>query len=467
MTATSLNPDSPALPIGNRREPFFDNCLIDKLSHVTWDLVDPVQTSCDFVFDQPWEGPYAGYAAVIQDGSLFRMYYRGTPAIKSAAVTCYAESRDGRSWVRPGLGLHAYEGHRETNIIFIDRSPDEKIAHNFTPFLDTNPAAPARERFKAVGGDDKHGLYALASADGVHWHKLQDGPVFTDGIFDSQNVPFWSAVEHCYVLYFRIWTEGHYKGLRSIARTTSRDFRHWTAPQPMTFGDAPAEELYTNVTLPYPGAPHLYVAFPSRFVPKRRWMKPARARELGVQEGREGDVSDTVFMTSRGGNSYQRSFPQAYLRPGLDEQDWVGRNGMIALGLLQLDESTMGFYRSRHYASKTSQTTLHTLRTDGFARLRAGARPGKVLTKPFVGAGSQLFLNFATSAAGTVRVEVLTPEGKPIAGFSGRGAAKLFGDSVHHPVKWTKSHHWGELAGRAIRLRFTMTEADLYALQQV
>jgi len=195
-------------------------------------------------------------------------------------------------------------------------------------------------------------------------------------------------------------------------------------------------------------------------------MSPKQARALGVLEGREGDVSDTVFMTSRGGTSYDRYFPEAYLKPGLDPKDWVGRNNMISLGLVQLDANTLGFYRCRHYASDSCHLNLHTLRTDGFARLRAGRQKGKVLTKTFIAEGEQLFLNFATSALGTVRIEVLDADNKPVEGFSGRAAPKLFGDSVHHPIKWSKNRSWSELTGRAIRLRFTLSEADLYALQQ-
>lgn len=467
MTQSNSNAGPAVREPGTGREPFFDDYLIDRLSHVAWELVDPVRTDHRIDFNLPWEGPFAAYATVIRDGDLYRFYYRGNPSIAGEAVACCAESRDGRTWTKPKLGLHPCGGRADTNIVLVDDPPDGKSTHNFTPFLDTNPAAPASERYKAVGGEDKKGLFAFASADGIHWRKLQEAPVFTAGVFDSQNVPFWSQAEGCYVLYFRVWTEGLYQGLRTIARTTSPDFRTWNAPERMTFGDTKPEELYTNVTQPYPPAPHLYVAFPSRFVPKRRWMDPARARELGVLEGREDDVSDSVFMTSRGGSTYQRCFPQAYLRPGPDEQDWVGRNGMIAVGLLQLDAQTLGFYRSHHYASPSSGFTLYTLRTDGFTRLRAGARRGRVLTKPFVAAGHTLCLNFSTSATGLIQVEALSGDGQPIDGFAGRDAARIFGDSVQHPVAWPRSRSWSELKGRTIRVRFTLTEADLYALQQV
>lgn len=464
LTAMSSTPLTP----GTRREPFFDGHLLEKLSHISHELVDPVPTEHVFRFDQPWEGAYSLYATIIKDADRYRLYYRGHGDLKKRSTSCYAESADGKTWTRPALGLIPDDERHDTNIFHIDPSKEERTSHNFTPFLDSNPAAAADERFKAVGGEDKAGLFGFVSADGIHWRKVQEGPIFRDGVFDSQNVPFWSEAENCYVLYFRVWTDGLYKGRRTIARTTSTDFRNWSAAQVMTFRDDPEEELYTNVTMPCPGSPHLYVALPSRFVQKRRWMEPAQARTLGVLEKRENDVSDTVFMTSRGGAVYDRHFPQAYIKPGADPQDWVGRNNMVSAGLVELDGgNTWGFYRCHHYASPTCHLRLHTLRRDGFARLRAGARRGRVLTKPFVAAGESLCLNFATSGTGLIRVEALDESGQPIEGFAGRGAAKLFGDSTHHAVTWPKKRAWSELAGRTIRLRFTMSEADLYAVQQV
>ncbi len=466
MSTPTQNSSNAVLAIGTRREPFFDGYLIDKLTRVTHELVDPTPTATTFPFDEPWEGAYSLYVVVIRDGDLFRMYYRGHSAIKADAYTCYAESRDGKNWVKPKLGLFPFEDRNDTNIILVEDDPKVKITHNFTPFLDVNPNVDPSQRFKAIAGNHKHGLFGFVSADGIHWSKFQDEAVFTAGIFDSQNVAFWSTAENCYVLYFRVWTGEGYTGLRTIARATSTDFKNWTKAEVMSFDGVPQEEYYTNVTEPYPLAPHIYISLPSRFVLKRQWMSSQQAKQLGVQEKREADVSDVLFMTSRGGNAYDRHFPQAYLKPGLDPQDWVGRNNMISQGLVQLDPTTLGFYVCRHYASDSCHLALQTLRNDGFARLRAGREKGKVLTKAFTAAGNQLFLNFATSAAGTVRIDVLDADGKPIEGFSGRASAKLFGDSVHHPVKWSKKRSWGELAGQNIRLRFTLAEADLYALQQ-
>jgi hypothetical protein len=267
-------------------------------------------------------------------------------------------------------------------------------------------------------------------------------------------------------LYFRVWTGEGYSGFRTIARSTSRDFLHWTEPQRMTFGAAPLEHLYTNATQPYPPAPHLYVAFASRFVPGRQWMSQTEAMARGVLDGREGDVSDLVFMTSRGGSEYRRQFPQALIRPGTDPSDWVGRSNMAVLGLLELPGNRLGFYRQHGYGTTHNRIELQTLRIDGFARLRAGSTPGTALTRPFTAAGRKLCLNFATSAAGSVRIEVLSADGTPLPGFSDDSAPEIFGDSVHYPITWVSDRSWSQLAGQAVRLRFTLQEADLYALQQ-
>jgi len=59
-----------------------------------------------------------------------------------------------------------------------------------------------------------------------------------------------------------------------------------------------------------------------------------------------------------------------------------------------------------------------TLRTDGFASLRARYSGGEVLTKPLKFEGSNLVLNFATSAAGSIRLEIQDANGNPLPGFA-------------------------------------------------
>ena len=67
------------------------------------------------------------------------MYYRGfVPKdgdLSPSQVTCYAESTNGIHFMRPNLGLYEFDGVRENNIVYRGLE-----AHNFTPFLDSNPS---------------------------------------------------------------------------------------------------------------------------------------------------------------------------------------------------------------------------------------------------------------------------------------------------------------------------------------
>ena len=170
-------------------------------------------------------------------------------------------------------------------------------------------------------------------------------------------------------------------------------------------------------------------------------------------------------MTTRGGNSYERTFLTALFRPGPDPNMWVARNCMAALGVVPLGNNRMAIYLQHHYASLSNHLVTYSLREDGLASVHGGDQKGVMVTKGFRHAGNGLWLNFATSAVGTLTVEILDVDGKPIPGFSEENQARLFGDSLEQEVRW-EGHEWRELLGRPIRLRFTLQDADLYSLRQ-
>ena len=74
-------------------------------------------------------------------------------------------------------------------------------------------------------------------------------------------------------------------------------------------------------------------------------------------------------------------------------------------------------------------------------------------------------MNFATSAAGSVRVEIQDPQGKPIDGFRLKDCPEMFGDSLNRALRWRGRSAVGQLAGRPVRLRFAIKDADLYSFQ--
>lgn len=364
-----------------RRELFVDEHMIHEINNARLKLHAPQPAGVAIRFDQPWEGAFSGYVTVIHDQNFYRMYYRGLPEAgqdgTNSEVTCCATSVDGVHWTKPNLGIYEYAGSKNNNIVLMNEQP---LCHNFAPFLDKNPASKQTERFKALAGTQNSGLVAFVSEDGFHWKRLQQEPVFRKGIFDSQNVVFWSEKEKQYVCFFRTWTGGEYAGFRTISRTTSPDFVNWTEPESMDFGDTPYEHLYTNQTTPYFRAAHLYLGLAARFMPGRKVISDRDADLIGVVKRYSNDCSDIVLLSSRGEASYDRTFMESLLRPGLGQENWVSRSNYAARGIVPISPSEMSIYVGKNYGQPTAFMERYRLRTDGFSSLHAGYDGGEVTT---------------------------------------------------------------------------------------
>ena len=444
------------ISLGSRLEPFVDDFLIDGLSGGELRLHSPTPKEVAIVFDAPWEGNTSAYVTVFQDGPIYRMYYRGAnydlaTETSSKQVTCYAESKDGIRWYKPNLGLFEYEGSKDNNIVWNGIG-----THNFTPFKDANPACSPEAKYKALASHGR-GLYAFQSPDGIHWSLMHDAPVITKGAFDSQNLAFWDSVRSRYVDFHR----GFRDGVRDIMTATSDDFQNWTEPDWIDQGSAPKEHLYTNAITPYFRAPHLFLGFPKRFAPTRQ-----------VADHPYPGVSDGVFMTSRDGIHWHR-WPEAFIRPGLQPERWVNRNNMTAWGLVQTKADIAGvpdeisLYSSEGYYVKDCRLRRFTLRQDGFVSVHAPHRGAELTTKPLVFDGSQLVINYSTSAVGSVRVEIQDALGQPLPGFTLDDSAEIYGDAIGQVVSWSAGADVSSLAGEPVRLRFVLHDADLYSLRFV
>jgi len=91
----------------------------------------------------------------------------------------------------------------------------------------------------------------------------------------------------------------------------------------------------------------------------------------------------------------------------------------------------------------------HVLRTDGFISVQAGAAPGELGTKPLRFRGSRLVLNYSTSAAGSVQVEIQDAAGNPLPGFRRTDCQPLVGDQIAGTVGWQGAPDLGGLGGSA------------------
>ena len=437
-----------AEPIGSRVEPFVDEHLIDRLSGAaTLKVQRPEPKEVVLVADKPWEGNTSAYYTVLQDNEKFRVYYRGshydeqTKKGTHREVACYAESSDGIHFTKPELGIFEFEGSKANNIVW-----DGPGGHCFTPFKDTNPKCAPDARFKAVTAV-KGGLIPLKSADGLHWQPMSEKPVITKGAFDSQNLAFWDPHLGKYREYHRA-----FRVVRDIMTGTSEDFLTWTDP---TWLDYPivgaTEHLYTNTIRNYPGAPHILIGFPTRFQPPTQQTEP-------------------TFMVSRDGQSFRR-YTEAVIPESAPEDRQGNRSNYMAWGVLQLpgpSKEWSVYAKEAYYTGPASRIRRFTFRPDGFVALTAltdaGQAEGEAVTRPLTFTGKSLVLNYRTKQNGSIQVELQDADGKPIGPFT-VDAGTLRGDHLAAKVSWGANSDVGQLAGKPLRIRFVLKDAELFSFR--
>jgi hypothetical protein len=469
------------LNIKDERQLFIDRGFVDRLENTFLKLHEPVSGGVAIQIDRPWEGPVNFGSIVFRYGDRFRMYYRAmtlNPGDESG-VLCVALSEDGSTWVKPALGL-TERGDRRDNNIVTDESGQPLM---LSPWLDTRPGVPFDEQIKAVTSEpvsgEKHTamvdpkgpkrLVFWVSADGFTFRKHDSQPELISHLpncFDGDTALFWSEAEQQYVLYYR-W----YDGYRTVARTTSKDLFHWTESLAMTYGNTAREQFYHNNTTPYFRAPHLYVALAARFMEGRRVVTDEQVKAIGLKSVQGhffgNDCSDGVLLTSRAGSTqYDRTFMETFIRPGPGASNWVSRTNYPLNGILPWGPERMMLFVTRHYMQDTWHIERLLLRTDGFASVTAPWAGGEMITQPFIFAGNVLEINYRTSAAGSVRVELQEADGKPIPGHTLDDCPDIIGDEIDRNVAWKKSGDDARrLVGETVRLRFAMRDADLYSLR--
>ena len=173
------------------------------------------------------------------------------------------------------------------------------------------------------------------------------------------------------------------------------------------------------------------------------------------------------LMTSRGGNRYQRTFLETFIPPGIGVKNWTSRANYPVCGIVPTPDSQtrMSIYVNKHTGYASAHIARYTLRYDGFISVHAPFRGGEMTTKPLQFEGKKLSINYTTDAVGFVRVEIQNNDGRPIDGFTLADCPEIVGDEIERTIAWKRGSDLSKLAGKAIRLRFVMRDADLYSIQ--
>ena len=246
-------------------------------------------------------------------------------------------------------------------------------------------------------------------------------------------------------------------------------------------------DFYTNGAVKYPWAQDAYYMFPSEYFHYTTFLKDF----LKGQPVSAGSL-DARFAASRDGIEWHRYDRRAFVRLGKKDQ-WDSRSIYMVYGIVpgrSRDELFMyycgsnmahGWDRSDQHRERNKRILRRVgaaseretdgirrvvIRRDGFVSVRAGYSGGEFVTPVLTFTGDRLLLNIDTSAIGVVQVEIQDQFGKPIRGYSLDDCDQIYtANEIDRAVTWNGDGAVGGLAGRAIRLRFVMRDADLYAFQ--
>jgi len=481
--------------IGSHLQLFVDNYIIDRINgNAELRLHHPEPKEIVMVHDEPWEGSGSGYHSTFFDGEKYRMYYKSWQmiiepgkSIPEHTICCaYALSYDGIHWYKPVLGLYDFKNSKINNIVFIKGLMGGVYADGGHPavFKDENPAAPADALYKAIlVGTKQRGLFAFKSPDGIHWTPMSQTPIITDGAFDSQNLAFWDGARGEYRAYWRYFTKPTDEeswGIRSIRTARSKDFITWIDQKDLEYVDSPPEHLYTNVVKPYSRAPQILIGFPQRYI-DRGWSESMRAlpelehRELRSKASpRYGTaLGEPLFMASHDGVLFKR-WNEAFIRPGIErEGTWIYGGQSISWSIVETKSSLGGdapdelsIYAAESGWTGTSNVLRrYVLRMDGFVSVYAPMTGGELVTKTFTFTGKNLIINFSSSAAGGIQIEIQDENGKALPGYTLKDSPQIFGDAIERTVSWVNGKDLSSLAGKPVKLRFVLKDTDLYSFK--
>ena len=456
------------IPIDVGRQLFVDDFLIEESGlHRVFHRAEYHPANPILVPVRDWErhDPYAVVtgtapsqsAMVFSDGVFhdpsdrrFKMWYMGG----YQQHTALALSDDGIAWHRPQLDVV-----RGTNIV------SAHARDSNTVWLDLETRNPA-ERFKMAAYDlDIKALRLSVSEDGIHWREVGvSGPCGDRSTFFR--IPFrgvWS---------FSLRADVEGSSVRYRRYIESRDFAptNWHQQDPVSWTGADALDI---VRPDLDTAPQMYnldaVAYESL-------MLGLFTMYRGEKSDREKS-NDLCVDFSRDGFHWSRSSRQPFISVSERQGDWNWGNVQSAGGCCLIVGDRLHFYVSgRQGVPGTSlpgecSTGLATLRRDGFASVSDEWPSGvarvvspdraSLTTRPVRFSGGHLFVN--ASIDGSIRVEVLDVAGRAIEPFSLDRTLPVTGDATRLPVRWSGGADLAQLAGQAVRFRFTLSRARLYA----
>jgi len=461
--APGAHPGAPAKDL-RRSQLFLDDTWIEETARLerVWPeaeiVPEPVLRP-----EAPWEGmQLTMFGSVFRLGDEWRMYYM-TYNRPQPTLFCMATSSDGLHWERPNLGLFEHRGSKANNIVWApapgESSDGPTVCHD-----PGDSRAPFKMLYYAFGGKRVRGEYVAFSKDGVVWEHRREPVLTSTG--DRTNVMATRDRNGRYVAFLRHKDMMAVHLARTVWRSHSEDFVHWTEPEVILRPDLlddPNTELYGMAAFP---CADLYLGMLERWYDNPDVIEVQLAWSHDGLEWRRPAVRRAFigpkYPWNRGWNSCANTPP---IRVG--NQLWFYFGGRSA---------AHGRETPRSYGA----IGLATIGVDQFAAIRADFSEGRLVTKPLAWPGGDLVLTCTNtryaeahprSGGGEIAVEVRDEQNQPIREFSGESRARhntvspAPWEKGQVPVSWPGGRSLDGLKGRRIRLVFLLRDARIFAFR--
>jgi hypothetical protein len=171
---------------------------------------------------------------------------------------------------------------------------------------------------------------------------------------------------------------------------------------------------------------------------------------------------------SRDGFHFSRPTHQPFMNVNESKGAWNWGNVQSVNGVPLIVGDSLYFYSSGRRLNKImwdshTSTGLATLRRDGFVSMHSGQKEGYLITETVTFDGSFLFVN-ADVRNGKLMVEILDENGSPLEGFSKKDCIAMKTENrTKRLMIWKKHKDLSSMVGRNVRLKFYLTQGDIYA----
>lgn len=427
----------------------------------------------EFFQSKPWEARYDNlYPTVLYDEEeeIFKLWYHvflidgdsnETPLVERPGKpytggiredgVLYAISKDGLTWEKPNLGLIEFNGSTANNIVM---SRTSHGVHSGGVLKEPHEPDPTK-RYKYFHQSPRTKQMAVAfSADGLHWTQPILWPEH-NAVGDTHNNALWAPELGKYVGISRNWSEGLYKGLRTVVRTESDDFVHWSDPVEIMRGADAHDQIYSMPIFRYKD---IYLGLPALF-------------HKGNSDAADWDTVTTELAWSPDTIGWDRICPGEQLIP-LGSGNYPTGDydcGCIYAAAPVIKDETIFIYyggsNGLHNNWREGSFNLATLPVDRFAGLTPQVKDtvSTLVTAPIEIAHPTLTLNLELEDGGQVRVALLDGSGQAIEGFELENCIPIKSGGIAVPIRW-QTQDPKDLNGGFVKLVVEISQGKVYAI---